>query len=148
VAFAGDGDGEGGGPSDEQRGARTPSPAAATPEDGPFAVAEATAARDQASANADRHHAAREAFAAQDRGRYRTIRVRLMSAVAQRLGVDRQTMWQALRAVRRQTSPRAWADARDEALTVLAWELDRPVDEVERAVRAEVRRRFGHDGRP
>ena len=76
-------------------------------------------------------------------GRYR---VRLIARLAERLDVERPDLWRAVAAARRQISPRTWSDARGEALAILAEELGRPVEEVERAVRIELRREFSDGG--
>lgn len=121
-----------------------PAPSAAKPpESGPFALA---AQRARSEASAERHRAARAAYSAHESGEYRPStaphgrRIQLIARVAERLGIGRRTMWRAVGDVRRQIAPRAWSDARDEALRMLARELDRPFAEVERAVRVELRR--------
>ena len=125
------------------RGPAAPAPVAGPPQSGPFALA---ATRAQSEASAERHRAARAAYAAHESGDYRPstaphgARIHLISRIAARLGVGRRTMWRAVSAVRRQISPREWSDARDEALRMLARELDLPHDAVKRAVQIELRR--------
>ena len=137
VAVAADGPGAG------QRAAPAPQRTPQAPVDGPFARA---AARAQSEASAERHRAARAAYAVHENGSYRpstaqrSTRVHLIARVAERLDVDLRTMWEAVVDVRRQIAPRAWSDARDESLRLLARELDRPYADVERAVRVELRR--------
>ena len=124
----------------------TPPPGAAADaparESGPFALAEERAQ----SRMSERYRANRAAYSAHENGEYRPStapragnRVQLISRVGERLGVGRRAMWMAVADVRRQIAPRAWSDARDEALRMLARELDRPFAEVSRAVRIELR---------
>jgi hypothetical protein len=131
----------------ERRGAKVPGRAAPAPDSGPFAVA---AIRAQGDANAERHRAARAAYEgarpASGSVRSRPGRARLIAGIAERLGVSRRAMWEAVAAVRRQISPRAFSDARDEAAEIMAFELDRPVAEIQRAVRAELRERLDERG--
>jgi hypothetical protein len=127
---------------------RGPTPGAGDarePESGPFALA---AARAQSEASAERHRAAQAAYVAEhepvrSRRSAPGVRVQLIARVADRLGVDRRSMWRAVKDVRRQISGREWSDARDEALRMLSRELDRPFAEVNAAVRVELRREFG-----
>jgi hypothetical protein len=139
VAFAA------GGPATKGPPVSAPDPVAGAPTSGPFALA---AQRAQSEASAERHRAARAAYSAHEHGDYRPssaphgARIHLIRRVAARLGVGRRTMWRAVADVRRQISPREWSDARDEALRMLARELDRPSAEVARAVRVELRRQL------
>ena len=137
VAFAADA------PIAEPPSTPTPGGVADAPASGPFALA---AARAQSEVSAERHRAARAAYAPHETGESRPstapragTRVQLISRVGERLGVGRRAMWMAVADVRRQIAPRAWSDARDEALRMLARELDRPFAEVSRAVRIELR---------
>ena len=139
-----------------REGQPTPGRHVAPPESGPFAVASAGAASDAAD---ERGRAAwasahREGYADHDYGEYRpssaprpasslrSRRVRVIGGVARRLGIDRMTMSEAVLDVRRQIAPRAWSDARDEALRMLARELGLPFADVKRAVRSELRDEF------
>jgi hypothetical protein len=125
------------------RGPAAPAKVAGPPDSGPFALA---ASRAQSEASAERHRAARAAYASHENGDYRPstaahgARIHLISRIAARLGVGRRTMWRAVADVRRQIAPREWSNARDEALRMLARELDRPLAEVRRAVHGELRR--------
>ena len=139
------------GPASKGPALPEPEPAAdRATESGPFALAETRA---QSEASAERHRAARAAYHAHREGEYRPStaphgrRIHLISGIAARLGVPRRAMWRAVSDVRRQIAPRTWSDARDEALRMLARELDRPFAEVRRAVRAELRRLAVTDGK-
>lgn len=129
--------------ADPPRGAAAPAADTAAPETGPFALA---ATRAEADAAAERHRAAMAAYAAEHEHssvRSSGVRGQFVARVADRLGISRRRMWRGIQDVRRQISPREWSDARDEALRMLARELELPLTEVRRAVRVELRRGLG-----
>lgn len=130
-------------PADPPRGAARPAVETSPPETGPFALA---ASRAEADAAAERQRAAKAAYAAErEHGDRRSsgVRGQFVARVADRLDISRRRMWRAVSDVRRQISPREWSDARDEALRMLARELELPLLEVRRAVRIELRRGIG-----
>ena len=131
--------------ADPPRGAGRPAAEGSPPETGPFALAASRAEAD-ADAAAERHRAAKAAYAAEhEHGDRRSsgVRGQFVARVADRLGISRRRMWRAVGDVRRQISPREWSDARDEALRMLARELEVPLPDVRRAVRTELRRGIG-----
>lgn len=131
--------------ADPPRGAARPTAEIAPPETGPFALA-ASRAEAEADAAAERRRAATAAYAAEhEHGSRRSsgVRGQFVARVADRLDISRRRMWRAVSDVRRQISPREWSDARDEALRMLARELEVPLRDVRRAVRIELRRGIG-----
>ena len=129
--------------AEQPRGAAPVAEEAPAPESGPFALAASRAASDAAE---ERHRAAKAAYAADHEHGYRhttSVRGQLVARIADRLGVSRRRMWRSVEDVRRQISPREWSDARDEALRMLARELELPLRQVRRAVRIELHRSFG-----
>lgn len=129
--------------AEQPRGSAPVAKEAPAPETGPFALA---ASRAASTAAAERHRAAKAAYASEHEHGYRRtpgVRGQLVARIADRLGISRRRMWRSVEDVRRQISPREWSDARDEALRMLSRELDVPFAQLRRAVRIELHRSFG-----